>query len=131
MSDAKRVDTQGYQASPETVRALGRVAVFMGGDSAERAVSLKSGNAVLAALQSAGVDAYGVDVQGCLLRTVDSPEFDRVFIALHGRGGEDGTLQAILSHDHTMDNGHSAFGVMSTSDLFQKIRKCTSFLETL
>ncbi|MCK7552251.1 D-alanine--D-alanine ligase [Marinobacter goseongensis] len=69
----------------------------MGGDSAERAVSLKSGNAVLAALQSAGVDAYGVDVQGCLLRTVDSPEFDRVFIALHGRGGEDGTLQAILS----------------------------------
>nr|WP_282448445.1 D-alanine--D-alanine ligase [Marinobacter goseongensis] len=97
VSDAKRVDTQGYQASPETVRALGRVAVFMGGDSAERAVSLKSGNAVLAALQSAGVDAYGVDVQGCLLRTVDSPEFDRVFIALHGRGGEDGTLQAILS----------------------------------
>lgn len=97
MSDAKRMDTQGYQATPETVRALGRVAVFMGGDSAEREVSLKSGNAVLAALQSAGVDAYGVDVQGCLLRTVDNPEFDRVFIALHGRGGEDGTLQAILS----------------------------------
>lgn len=97
MSDAKRMDTQGYQAAPETVRALGRVAVFMGGDSAEREVSLKSGNAVLAALQSAGVDAYGVDVKGCLLRTVDSPEFDRVFIALHGRGGEDGTLQAILS----------------------------------
>ncbi|MFL1465304.1 D-alanine--D-alanine ligase [Marinobacter sp. DUT-3] len=91
------MDTQGYQAAPETVRALGRVAVFMGGDSAEREVSLKSGNAVLAALQSAGVDAYGVDVKGCLLRTVDSPEFDRVFIALHGRGGEDGTLQAILS----------------------------------
>ncbi|MFL1454414.1 D-alanine--D-alanine ligase [Marinobacter sp. GN3S48] len=91
------MDTQGYQAAPETVRALGRVAVFMGGDSAEREVSLKSGNAVLAALQSAGVDAYSVDVKGCLLRTVDSPEFDRVFIALHGRGGEDGTLQAILS----------------------------------
>lgn len=97
MSDAKRIDTQGYQAAPELVRALGRVAVFMGGDSAEREVSLKSGNAVLAALRSAGVDAYGVDVQGCLLRTVDHPEFDRVFIALHGRGGEDGTLQAILS----------------------------------
>lgn len=97
MSDAKRMDTQGYQAAPDMVRALGRVAVFMGGDSAERDVSLKSGNAVLAALQSAGVDAYGVDVRGCLLRTVDHPEFDRVFIALHGRGGEDGTLQAILS----------------------------------
>ncbi|MEX2476172.1 D-alanine--D-alanine ligase [Marinobacter sp.] len=91
------MDTQGYQAAPDMVRALGRVAVFMGGDSAERDVSLKSGNAVLAALQSAGVDAYGVDVRGCLLRTVDHPEFDRVFIALHGRGGEDGTLQAILS----------------------------------
>jgi len=69
----------------------------MGGDSAERAVSLKSGQAVLSALLSAGVDAYAVDVQGCLLRTVDAPGFDRVFIALHGRGGEDGTLQAILS----------------------------------
>ncbi len=91
------MDIPAYQADPSTVRALGRVAVFMGGDSAERAVSLKSGQAVLSALLSAGVDAYGVDVQGCLLRTVDAPEFDRVFIALHGRGGEDGTLQAILS----------------------------------
>lgn len=88
---------QSYQAAPETVKALGRVAVFMGGDSAEREVSLKSGKAVLAALLSAGVDAYGVDVKGCLLRTVDNPDFDRVFIALHGRGGEDGTLQAILA----------------------------------
>lgn len=97
MSDINRTDTQGYQADQETIRALGRVAVFMGGDSAERAVSLKSGQAVLSALLSAGVDAYAVDVQGCLLKTVDDPQFDRVFIALHGRGGEDGTIQAILS----------------------------------
>nr|WP_266100815.1 D-alanine--D-alanine ligase [Marinobacter nauticus] len=89
-------DIQPYQAPPELVRALGRVAVFMGGDSAEREVSLKSGKAVLAALQSAGIDAVGRDIRGCLLRTVDEPDFDRVFIALHGRGGEDGTLQAIL-----------------------------------
>ncbi|GHD52235.1 D-alanine-D-alanine ligase [Marinobacter persicus] len=88
--------TPDYQASPELVKALGRVAVFMGGDSAERDVSLKSGRAVLSALQSAGVDAFGMDVRGCLLRTVEAPEFDRVFIALHGRGGEDGILQAIL-----------------------------------
>ncbi|MGO3295339.1 MAG: D-alanine--D-alanine ligase, partial [Marinobacter sp.] len=86
-----------YQAEPKMVRALGRVAVFMGGDSAEREVSLNSGKAVLAALVSAGVDAFAVDVQGCLLKAVEKPEFDRVFIALHGRGGEDGTLQAILS----------------------------------
>ena len=97
MSDVHHPEAQAYQADPELVRALGRVAVFMGGDSAEREVSLKSGKAVLAALVSAGIDAYAVDVRGCLLQTVDKPDFDRVFIALHGRGGEDGTLQAILS----------------------------------
>lgn len=96
MSDLSHTNAQPYQASPELVKAFGRVAVFMGGDSAERAVSLKSGQAVLSALQSAGVDAFGVDVRGCLLKTVEAPEYDRVFIALHGRGGEDGTLQAIL-----------------------------------
>jgi len=94
---ARTADLHGYQADPETLKALGRVAVFMGGDSAEREVSLKSGQAVLSALVSAGVDAYAVDVRGCLLKTVEEPEFDRVFIALHGRGGEDGTIQAILS----------------------------------
>jgi len=97
VSEMNRMDVQSYQADPELVSRLGRVAVFMGGDSAERAVSLKSGQAVLSALQSAGVDAYGVDVTGCLLKTVENPEYDRVFIALHGRGGEDGTIQAILS----------------------------------
>jgi D-alanine-D-alanine ligase len=91
------MDTQGYQADPELLKAFGRVAVFMGGDSAEREVSLKSGQAVLSALLSAGVDAHPVDVRGCLLKTVEDPQFDRVFIALHGRGGEDGTIQAILS----------------------------------
>ncbi len=97
MSDMQHPGIPAYQAEPEVVRALGRVAVFMGGDSAERDVSLKSGKAVLAALVSAGVDAFAMDVQGCLLKTVENPKFDRVFIALHGRGGEDGTLQAILS----------------------------------
>lgn len=96
MSDKQHPGIPAYQAEPEVVRALGRVAVFMGGDSAERDISLKSGKAVLAALVSAGVDAFAMDVQGCLLKTVESPKFDRVFIALHGRGGEDGTLQAIL-----------------------------------
>lgn len=86
-----------YQVSAEIREQLGRVAVFMGGDSAERAVSLKSGEAVTRGLQDAGVDAFAVDVTGCLLKTVENPDFDRVFIALHGRGGEDGTLQAILS----------------------------------
>ncbi|SFM74016.1 D-alanine--D-alanine ligase [Marinobacter zhejiangensis] len=88
---------QVYRVDAATRDALGRVAVFMGGDSAEREVSLNSGAAVVSALQSAGVDAFGVDVRGCLLKAVENPQFDRVFIALHGRGGEDGTLQAILA----------------------------------
>ena len=96
MSNQMHTDAHPYQAPPELVKALGRVAVFMGGNSAEREVSLKSGQAVLSALQSAGVDAVGMDVRGSLLQAVQDPAFDRVFIALHGRGGEDGTLQAIL-----------------------------------
>lgn len=86
-----------YQVDEQTRAELGRVAVFMGGDSAEREVSLKSGQAVTRALQDAGVDAFSRDITGCLLDAVRNPDFDRVFIALHGRGGEDGTLQAILS----------------------------------
>jgi D-alanine-D-alanine ligase len=96
MSDLNHSDIQDYQAPPELVKALGRVVVFMGGDSAEREVSLKSGKAVLAALQSAGVDAFGRDIRGCLLNALEPRDYDRVFIALHGRGGEDGTIQAIL-----------------------------------
>ncbi len=94
MADARN---RTFQVDAETRAALGRVAVFMGGDSAEREVSLKSGEAVTRALQEAGVDAFGRDITGCLLEAVRNPDFDRVFIALHGRGGEDGTLQAILS----------------------------------
>lgn len=88
---------QAFRVDDRLRTRLGRVAVLMGGDSAEREVSLKSGNAVLAALMDAGVDAFGLDVRGSLLDAVAGLECDRVFIALHGRGGEDGTLQAILS----------------------------------
>lgn len=87
----------GYQVGPQMAKAFGRVAVFMGGDSAEREVSLKSGSAVLNALIAAGVDAFALDVTGSLLNVLENREYDRVFIALHGRGGEDGTVQAILS----------------------------------
>ena len=61
-----------YQVSAEIREQLGRVAVFMGGDSAERAVSLKSGEAVTRGLQDAGVDAFAVDVTGCLIRLFQS-----------------------------------------------------------
>ena len=77
-------------------RAFGRVAVLYGGKSAEREVSLKSGAAVLAALQSAGVDAFGIDVDDQLLTRLSSERIDRAFIVLHGRGGEDGSMQGLL-----------------------------------
>ncbi|NJD36400.1 MAG: D-alanine--D-alanine ligase [Betaproteobacteria bacterium] len=75
---------------------FGKVAVMMGGKSAEREVSLKSGTAVLAALRSSGIDAHCFDPQDKPLEALHAEGFERVFIALHGRGGEDGTLQGAL-----------------------------------
>ncbi|MBB3191603.1 D-alanine--D-alanine ligase [Halomonas cerina] len=75
---------------------LGRVVVLFGGRSAEREVSLKSGAAVLAALERGGVDVVGYDPAERGLAGLEALAPDRVFIALHGRGGEDGTLQGAL-----------------------------------
>lgn len=74
--------------------AYGKVAVLLGGKSAEREVSLKSGNAVLAALKRNGVDAHAFDPAERPLHDLEG--FDRAFISLHGRGGEDGTIQGAL-----------------------------------
>ena len=81
---------------------FGRVAVLMGGDSAERDVSLKSGQAALNALLRKGVDAFELDVHfkqtesGNICEQIKNAAFDTAFIALHGRGGEDGIIQGIL-----------------------------------
>ena len=75
---------------------FGKVAVMMGGKSAEREVSLKSGAAVLTALRSCGIDAHAFDPRDKALEALHAEGFARVFIALHGRGGEDGTLQGAL-----------------------------------
>ena len=76
-------------------KAFGRVAVLMGGRSAEREISLKSGRAVHAALLQRGVDAHAVDAGEDVWQQLDQG-FDRVFIILHGRGGEDGMIQGAL-----------------------------------
>jgi len=85
---------------PNTYEALGRVAVLMGGDSAEREVSLKSGAAALSALQRKGVDAFGLDLRfnesNTVCQQLNAEPFDTAFIALHGRGGEDGVIQGVL-----------------------------------
>ncbi len=87
--------------SNRTPESFGRVAVLFGGRSSERAVSLKSGAAVLQGLLNAGVDAFGIDLYGEQgteqpIQQLQAQPFDRVFIALHGPEGEDGTIQGAL-----------------------------------
>jgi D-alanine-D-alanine ligase len=80
----------------QSASEFGRVAVLLGGTSAEREVSLKSGAAVLKALQQRGVDAHALDVGSDALAQLIGGHFDRAFVILHGRGGEDGTMQGAL-----------------------------------
>ncbi|ONM43251.1 D-alanine--D-alanine ligase [Halopseudomonas pachastrellae] len=101
------------------VSVFGRVAVLFGGSSAERAVSLKSGAAVLAALQAAGVDAYGIDAGAQLAEQLLNERPDRVFIALHGRGGEDGSLQGLLE---SLRIPYTGSGVMASAIGMDKLR---------
>lgn len=98
--------------TPVTPKALGRVAVLMGGDSAEREISLRSGAGVLSALQSAGVDAFGFDPAERGLHELRDESVDRVFIALHGRFGEDGTVQGALE---LMNIPYTGSGVLASS----------------
>ena len=77
---------------------FGKVAVLLGGRSAEREVSLRSGGMVLAALLKRGIDAHAFDPQDQGLEQLIAQRFDRVFIALHGRFGEDGTVQGALEY---------------------------------
>lgn len=99
---------------------FGKVAVLFGGTSAEREVSLKSGRAVLEALQRQGVDAHGVDVvDNTVLETLRSGGFARVFIVLHGRGGEDGVIQGALE---TLGLPYTGSGVLGSALGMDKVR---------
>ncbi|MGD8558566.1 MAG: D-alanine--D-alanine ligase [Gammaproteobacteria bacterium] len=98
---------------------FGKVAVLMGGESAEREVSLKSGKAVLAALQASKVDAHGIDVGPNVLSELAAGQYDRVFIALHGRGGEDGTIQGALE---ILKLPYTGSGVMASALAMDKLR---------
>ena len=100
------------------VKALGKVAVLMGGRSSEREVSLMSGTGVLAALQSKGVDAHQFDPAEQGLDQLKAQGFDRCFIALHGRYGEDGTVQGALE---LLDIPYTGSGVMASSIAMDKI----------
>ena len=97
----------------------GKVAVLFGGRSAEREVSLKSGNAVLSALLRSGVDAHAFDPAERDLSELKKEGYDRVFIALHGRYGEDGTVQGALE---LMGIPYTGSGVMASAIAMDKWR---------
>jgi D-alanine-D-alanine ligase len=101
------------------VKKLGKVAVLMGGSSAEREISLLSGNGVLAALREKGVDAHAFDPSVHSLFDLPKEKFDRVFIALHGRFGEDGTVQGVLE---ALGIPYTGSGVMASALAMDKWR---------
>lgn len=106
----------GQQASgPAT---FGKVAVLMGGSSAEREVSLMSGSGVLAALRAQGVDAHAFDPAERALDALKAEGYARVFIALHGRHGEDGTVQGALE---LLGIPYTGSGVLASAIAMDKV----------
>ena len=102
-----------------SMREYGKVAVLMGGTSAEREVSLLSGKAVLDALLAAGVDAHGVDADRDVLDILKQGGYARAFIVLHGRGGEDGVIQGALQ---TLGMPYTGSGVLGSALSMDKSR---------
>ena len=100
-------------------REFGRVAVLFGGDSSEREISLLSGQAVLEALRKRGVDAHAFDPRDQSLPELLAQRFARVWIALHGPGGEDGTLQGALEY---LGMPYTGSGVMGSAIGMDKLR---------
>ncbi|MCW8900643.1 MAG: D-alanine--D-alanine ligase [Gammaproteobacteria bacterium] len=111
------------QVKPED---LGKVAVLMGGWSAEREVSLKSGEAVFKALIEKKVDAHKIDVKReSIFDELKNGHFDRVFIILHGPGGEDGAMQSVLE---IMEIPYTGSGVLASAIAMDKLR-CKELLQ--
>jgi len=103
----------------KNMQNFGKVAVLLGGRSAEREISLNSGAAVLAALQKSGVDAHPFDPAVQNLQSLRDEGFDRAFIALHGRYGEDGTVQGALE---LMNLPYTGSGVLASALAMDKWR---------
>ncbi len=114
----RQVPAAAAFALPEPA-SLGKVAVLLGGRSSEREVSLMSGSGVLQALRSRGVDAHGFDPAGESLQALQDGGFDRAFIALHGRYGEDGTIQGALE---LLGIPYTGSGVMASAICMDKVR---------
>ena len=117
MNDSAVILEQRHKV--DDVSTFGRVAVMFGGDSSEREVSLDTGAAVLKALQSRGVDAHAWDPAEKKLGEFATAGFDRVWIALHGPGGEDGALQGALQW---LNMPYTGSGVMASAIAMDKVR---------
>jgi len=104
--------------SAANARGFGKVGVLYGGRSAEREVSIMSGTGVLNALRERGVDAHAFDPGTQSLAELEAAHFDRVFIALHGRGGEDGTIQGVLE---TLGVPYTGSGVQASAIAIDKL----------
>ena len=103
----------------DQAKQFGRVAVLMGGTSAEREISINSGTAVFNALKSQGVDVVAIDIDGNPVIAMTGKKIDRVFNIIHGRGGEDGVLQGILEG---MKIPYTGSGVMASALSMDKLR---------
>jgi len=100
-------------------KQLGRVGVLLGGTSSEREVSLQSGAAVVAALAEAGIEHVAIDVGDNAITDIQAAKIDRAFLALHGAGGEDGRIQAVLEYLHIPFTGS---GVQASALAMDKLR---------
>lgn len=97
---------------------FGQVAVLMGGWSSEREISLDTGRTVVDALQQADIDVLAIDVSRQTITELATTQFDRAFIAIHGRGGEDGTLQGMLD---LMNRPYTGSGVLASALSMNKV----------
>ena len=101
-----------------SISDFGKVGVLFGGRSSEREVSIMSGTGVLNALRSRGVDAHAFDPATQSLGELETAKFDRVFIALHGRGGEDGAIHGVLE---TLQIPYTGSGVQASAIAIDKV----------
>lgn len=117
--------TTEHRYPVEAAADFGRVAVLMGGRSAERDISLMTGKAVLEALRRRGVDAHDLDPGPDIIERLRTQRFDRAWIALHGRGGEDGTIQGAME---TAGLPFTGSGVLGSALGMDKLRSKQLFL---
>ena len=112
-------DNHGQHTPGIKPEDVGKVAVLMGGLSKEREISLLSGGAVLDALNASGVDAHGIDVGADVMTQLEQGDYDRAFIILHGRGGEDGEIQRQLE---AIDLPYTGSGVTGSAQTMDKLK---------